>query len=261
MNAQQMRQTVITMLAAETGCEPTQLTDGKIHIVTRKPERRSLAEHRRFNPHPGRIAAVTLGTGAVVSVEPEDLAWAENTFTTTDRDELFRGKSLADFIQRGIQDGLIVHGPFPRFTAPLSAIAKPEYAAGYTVKLVDIEGEYARNTHIIDRSKFTNSLFPEPGVSGRPTVFAAVAERAGEIVGIAGVSKDSEFMYQIGIDVLPRHRGNGLAPAMTASAARAVFGAGALPYYGTSNTNIASMSTAIAAELRPTWVEVLTRPA
>ena len=75
------------------------------------------------------------------------------------------------------------------------------------------------------------------------------------------MSKDSEFMYQIGIAVLPEHRGNGLSTVMTAAAAHAAFEAGALPYYGASSSNILSMRTALAAGLRPMWTEVLTRPA
>jgi RimJ/RimL family protein N-acetyltransferase len=129
------------------------------------------------------------------------------------------------------------------------------------VKVIDIEAEDAANGHMIDRLKFPNALSHEPEQHGRPTVLAAVAYRDGDIAGIAGVTKDSDFMYQIGIDVLPEHRGNGLAPAMTSAAARAVFDIGGLPYYCTSNSNILSMRTALAVGFRPTWVEVLTRPA
>lgn len=262
MNATTVRQTVIDMLSAETGCAPEQLQDGQIHIVARVPERKSWAEHRAFNPHPGRIGAVTLGTGAVVSVDPHDLEWAQETFREPSRDELFRGLLLAEFVKHGTANELTVHGPYPRFTAPLSNLTNPAYSPGYSVRVTDIEAELATDPAMIDRRDFKNALFPEPNASGRPTVFAAVAETSkGEVVGVAGVSKDSKFMYQVGIDVLSVHRGNGLAPAMTAAAARAVFETGALPYYGTSSSNIASMRTALAAGLRPTWVEVLTRPA
>ncbi len=168
---------------------------------------------------------------------------------------------LSEFIAQGARKELTVHGPYPRFTASRESLTEPEYSPGYSVRVLDIEAELAGNPTIIDRTKFTNALPPTPNTSGRPTVFAAVAEVDDEIVGVAGVSKDSEFMYQIGIDVLPTHRGKGLAPAMTVAAAQTVFEAGALPYYGTSSSNITSMRTALAAGLRPTWVEILTRPA
>lgn len=249
------------MLCAETGCEPWQLSDGGLHVVARVPERRSSPDHRRFNPHPGRIAAVTLGTGAVISVDATDFEWARRTFTGLTRDELFRGEYLNEFVRHGEPDNLTVFGPFPRFAAPLSALTEPERSPGYSVRVVDIEAALVQDRTMIDRHIFPNALFPEPGVSGRPTIFAAIAEKNGRIVGVAGVSKDSEFMYQIGIDVLPGHRGNGLSPAMAAAVARAVFEAGALPYYGTSSSNLPSMRTALAAGLRPMWIEVLTRPA
>ena len=70
MNAAEVRQTVISMLSAETGCEPAQLTDGGIHVVARVPERTSSQEHRAFNPHPGRIAAVVSVVVDVQTVVP-----------------------------------------------------------------------------------------------------------------------------------------------------------------------------------------------
>lgn len=261
MDTQHARQTVIDMLCAETGCEPEQLTDGKIHVVARDPARRDLPEHRRFNPHPGRIGAVTLGTGTVISVDVEDLEWAQSTFTMGSRDELFRGEMLCEFVRHGAGRKLTVHGPYPRFTGAATDIANPEHSPDYTVRVTDIEADLAASRLTIDRSEFPNAVFLEPGLSGRPTVIGAIAERDRKVVGIAGVSKDSEFMYQIGIDVLPEHRGNNLAPSMTAAACRVVFDLGGLPYYATSSSNILSMRTALAAGLRPTWVEVLTRPA
>lgn len=261
MNAEQVRQTVFDMLCAETGCDANQLVDDKIHVAVRDPDRMAWPQHRRFNPHPGRIGAVTLGTGAVISVDPTDLDWAESTFTDVDRDELFRDQMLAEFVSHGKQRGLTVHGPYPRFTGTPEQLNRPAHSGEYTVRVADIESELAANPTMIDRAAFPNAVFPDPSKVGRPTVLAAVAEINGEVAGVAGVSKDSEFMYQIGIDVLPAHRGNGLAPAMTAAAARAVFDVGGLPYYGTSSSNVASMRTALAAGLRPTWVEVLTRPA
>jgi hypothetical protein len=263
MNAEQVRDTVIAMLSTETGCEPSQLTGSGVHVVARRPESLSLPEHRKFNPHPGRIGIVTLGTGAVISVDPEDLAWAERSFAhITGRDHLFLPENMNLLVEGARQRGLTVHGPFPRFTCPPSALTRVDTPVGYTIRVIDIEAEDAANGHTLDRAKFPNALSPGPGRSGRPTVLAAVARKgSGEVAGIAGVSKDSDFMWQIGIDVLPAHRGRGLAPAMTCAAAMAVFEAGALPYYGTSSSNIPSMRTALTAGLRPTWTEVLTRPA
>jgi hypothetical protein len=261
MNSEQIRHTVVSMLSAETGCEPSQLTDGRVHIVARKPENVSLPHHRKFNPHPGRIGIVSMGAGAVISVEPEDVAWAERGFGQLDRDRVFWPQHLQLLVDAAQSRGLTVYGPFPRFTGPASALTRINAPANYTVKVIDIEAECAAGRITVDRSQFPNALYPEPNRSGRPTVLAAVALRGDEIVGIAGVSRDSDTMWQIGIDVLPAHRGLGLAPAMTFAAARAVFDAGALPYYCTSSSNIPSMRTALAVGLRPTWVEVLTRPA
>jgi hypothetical protein len=44
----------------------------------------------------------------------------------------------------------------------------------------------------------------------RPDVAAAVARRAGRIIGIAGMSADSDALWQIGIVVVAEERGAGI---------------------------------------------------
>lgn len=46
--------------------------------------------------------------------------------------------------------------------------------------------------------------------TARPEVLAAVAYDQEQIVGIACVSADSQTMWQIGVDVRPAYRGNGI---------------------------------------------------
>mgnify|MGYP000188615305 CR=1 FL=1 len=89
---------------------------------------------------------------------------------------------------------------------------------------------------------------------------AAIAEQDGKVVGVCGASADSPYMWQLGIDVAPGHKGHGIAPSLTSAVAWVVLDAGKLPYYGTSASNVPSMRTALAAGFKPTWVEVLLRP-
>lgn len=260
MNADQVDQAVKAMIAAETGCDPEQLSDGGVHVVARRPENRSLPEHRRFNPHPGRIGIVTLGTGAVVSVEAAQFDEANRVFGSLTRDEVFLPENLQRF--RDMQEpGLTLYGPGPRFTCPQSALVAAEAPEPYRVEMIDIMAEQqARSEHSLDRRNFPHAMYQGPGESGRPTVFAAVAYRGNEVAGMAGVTRDSEYLWQIGIDVLPGHQGAGLAATLTYQVAQATFDAGAIPYYGTTNSNIRSQRTAISAGFRVAWVEVFTRP-
>lgn len=93
-----------------------------------------------------------------------------------------------------------------------------------------------------------------------PDVLAVVAEENGAVVGAAGASADSDTLWQIGIDVLPAHRGRGLASALTAALAREIMARGRVPFYSTVESHQFSKTVAINAGFAPAWAERYTRP-
>lgn len=106
--------------------------------------------------------------------------------------------------------------------------------------------------HLKDQPDFENALgFKEL----RPDVQVLAAYSQGELVGIAGASEDSDWCRQIGIDVLPAHRGRGLASYLVSELTRAVLAEGFVPFYGTSPSHIVSQQVALNAGLRPAWWE------
>ena len=82
----------------------------------------------------------------------------------------------------------------------------------------------------------------------------------GQLVGLAGASADGEEMWQIGIDVLPAYRGQGLAKALTSRLAVEILARGKVPFYCCAWSNIASARNAIASGFRPAWVELTMKP-
>ena len=76
------------------------------------------------------------------------------------------------------------------------------------------------------------------------------------LIGLAGCSADCEMMYQIGIDVLPQYRRQGIAAALTSRLALEVLKLGKVPFYCAAWCNIASVRNAIRSGFRPAWVEV-----
>ena len=93
----------------------------------------------------------------------------------------------------------------------------------------------------------------------RPDAIGVAAVRDGAVVGAAGASADSPLLWQIGVDVAPPARRQGVASWLVALLRDAVIAQGRLPYYGTAASHVASMRVALNAGFRPAWAEVATR--
>ena len=95
--------------------------------------------------------------------------------------------------------------------------------------------------------------------SDAPDVLGIAAVKNGDIIGMAGASADSPLMYQIGINVMPEFRGNGIGAILVALIKNRILELGKLPYYGTSVSHIASQKTALKAGFLPAWTELVTK--
>lgn len=80
-----------------------------------------------------------------------------------------------------------------------------------------------------------------------------------KLVGLAGCSADCDTMWQIGIDVLPDYRKQGIAAALISELTRQVLQRGKVPFYCCAWSNIASARSAIACGFRPAWVQLTAR--
>ena len=81
----------------------------------------------------------------------------------------------------------------------------------------------------------------------------------GKLIALAGASADCEKMYQIGIDVLPDYRREGIASALTSRLALEILSLGKVPFYCAAWSNIKSVRNAIRSGFRPAWVELTAR--
>lgn len=90
-------------------------------------------------------------------------------------------------------------------------------------------------------------------------ILGAGAYAQGRLVGLAGCSADCEEMYQIGVDVLPAYRRQGIASALTSRLALEILALGKVPFYCAAWSNIRSVRNAIRSGFRPAWVELTAR--
>jgi len=77
-----------------------------------------------------------------------------------------------------------------------------------------------------------------------------------ELVGLAACSADAEMMWQIGADVLPAYRRQGIAKALTSRIALEILKHDKVPFYCCAWSNIPSARNAVCCGFRPAWVEL-----
>ncbi len=78
----------------------------------------------------------------------------------------------------------------------------------------------------------------------------------GKLIGMAGASEDCASMWQIGIDVLPSYRRQGIASALTKTLAFEILSRGIVPFYCAAWSNLASVRNALKSGFHPAWVQL-----
>jgi len=87
-------------------------------------------------------------------------------------------------------------------------------------------------------------------------VLGVGAYDSGRLIALAACSADCESMWQIGVDVLPEYRREGIASALTGRLTLKILERGKVPFYCAAWSNIPSVRTAIRSGFRPAWVEL-----
>lgn len=92
-----------------------------------------------------------------------------------------------------------------------------------------------------------------------PDVLGIAALDGNEIMGMAGASSDAENMWQIGINVLPKYRGQGIGTNLVTLLKNEILKRGKVPFYGTAESHIYSQNVAIKSGFLPAWAELYSR--
>lgn len=92
-------------------------------------------------------------------------------------------------------------------------------------------------------------------------VLAVGAYDGERLIGLAGCSADCDSMWQIGIDVLPAYRRQGVASVLTNRLARETLARGKVPFYCAAWSNIKSVKNALKSGFCPAWAEITAKSA
>lgn len=78
----------------------------------------------------------------------------------------------------------------------------------------------------------------------------------GKLIGLAACSADCDDMWQIGVDVLPEYRRQGIASSLTSNLAMEIIARGKVPFYCCAWSNLKSLKNALRSGFVPAWVEM-----
>lgn len=81
-----------------------------------------------------------------------------------------------------------------------------------------------------------------------------------KLIGLAACSADCDTMWQIGVDVLPQYRKQGIASAITNQLAHEILKRDIVPFYCCAWSNIKSTRNALKSGFVPSWVQLTVKP-
>lgn len=142
----------------------------------------------------------------------------------------------------------LVYGQSIYFIPDVERINKQDEIDSLTFKLFD------GNTHEIKLSSgFENAITFENGKCISNIAYCAYD--GDTIVGVAGADKINDDIWEVGIEVLPEYRKDGLATILTKNLTLKILEKGIVPIWCASSTNIGSQAVANKSNYIPLWFE------
>lgn len=201
---------------------------------------------RRYLKLPFSCQLVSYGNNVVASVSPEFREIAESYINKYPIEHLFETPNL-----HVLNEALMEKGQKICFMA--------EYF------LPDVEALHALDClyelRVLTQYDFADLYLPEWSNAlcndrKHLDVLGVGAYDNGKLVGLAGCSADSDTMWQIGIDVLPEYRRQGIASSLTSHLAIEILNRDKVPFYCAAWCNVKSVRNAIKSGFRPAWAEM-----
>ena len=205
---------------------------------------------RRYLKLPFSCQLVSYGNNVVASVSPEFREIAENYVNKYPVEHLFETPHL-----HVLNEALMAKGQKICFMA--------EYFLPDVDALRSLDFPY--KLRVFEQKDFADLYLPEWSNAlckdrCHLDVLGVGAYDNGKLVGLAGCSADCDTMWQIGIDVLPDYRRQGIASALTSRLAIEILNRGKVPFYCAAWCNVKSVRNAIKSGFRPAWVEMTAKP-
>ena len=242
MTQKELFSIALSQSAIDLNCRPGDLLSGEKTVVESLPHPKA----RAYLKLPFACNLVTYGSGVVASVSPEVRALVAAYIEKYPVEHLFETPNL-----HALDDALAPHGLRTCFMA--------EYFLPDLAALKSLPCSY--DLRLLEPADFQNLYLPQWSNAlsdKRPhlDVLALGAYDGDTLIGMAGCSADCDTMWQIGIDVLPAYRRQGIAAALTSRLALECLARDKVPFYCTAWSNLPSVRNALKSGFRPAWVEL-----
>ena len=242
MTNKQILETAMRQSAIDLSCEPGDFLLAENKIVYSKPSDGA----RKYLTLPFDCNLVTYGGNIVASIKPE--------LETVVRDYIEKYPVIHCFetpnmnvLSEALRDyGLKICFMSEYFLPDVDALRPSE--CGYETRILE-QKDFAE----LYIPKWSNALCEK---RKELDMLGVGAYDNGRLIGLAACSADCDDMWQIGIDVLPEYRRQGIASALTSRLALEIIERGRVPFYCAAWSNIASVRNAIKSGFRPAWVEM-----
>lgn len=228
--------------AIDLSCDPSDFENDKNLVVISKENENA----RRYLRLPFSCQIVSYGNNAVASVLPQYYEIASKYINSYPIEHLFETPNM-----HVLNEALLSCGQKICFMA--------EYFLPDINSLKVLDCPYEMK--ILTQEDFTDLYLPSWSNAlcekrKHLDVLGVGAYDHGKLVGLAGCSADCDTMWQIGIDVLPEYRRQGIACALTSRLALEILCRDKVPFYCAAWSNIKSVRNAIKSGFRPAWVEM-----
>lgn len=242
--------TVRAVLSASFGCGENDFdAEGPtFHVAVRREG------GLRFPLRERSLGVVTMGKGVVVSCNEDRIDWVKRLLEPLTRGQLFSARTIANLQRRLELDGQYLAGPDQKYVCTAEDAREFDLPPGVAVTTL-----YGEDIHALYEYKAFGHALAFRKDTDRPDRIAVVAECGGNVVGVAGASADCDALWQIGVDVLPEHRGGGIGKALVGTLTGAVLREGVLPYYSAEVSNLQSRQLAVTLGYWPVWTELYAR--
>ena len=246
MTNQEILKIAMTQSAADLCAAPDDFEKSENVIVLS----RARDDARRYLTLPFSCQLVSYGSNVVASVSPEFREIAEAYINRYPAEHLFETPNLHVLNEALVEKGQKICFMAEYFLPDLNVLRPLD--CPFEMRILT-----PQDFTDLYRPEWSNALCEQ---RKHLDVLGVGAYDGDRLVGLAGASADCDTMWQIGIDVLPDYRRQGIASALTSRLALEILDRGKVPFYCAAWCNIRSVRNAIRSGFRPAWVEMTAKP-